>query len=247
MKILVLLAPAVDTEAKIKLNGASTDIDSTGIQQVINPWDEFALTRAIELKEQNPTIIGTVATATVGLPAADTVIRKALAIGADEAYRIDCEPTDAVFCATQLAQVAKDFDIIMSGTENSDYNGSSVGPMLAEMLGIESLGSVCGLSLDGNTIVADCEINGTIKTIEAASPLLAVVQKGIANQVRIANMRGIMTAKNKPLNVIAPIGCEAETSLSDLNYPPQKGKCKMVPADNAGELIRLLREEARVL
>lgn len=247
MKILVLLAPVVDTEAKIKLNGASTDIDSTGLQQVINPWDEFALTRAIELKEQNPTTIEKVATATVGLPSDDTVIRKALAIGADEAYRIDCEPADAMLCAVQLAQVAKDFDIILSGVENSDYNGSAVGSMLAEMLDIESLGSVCGLSLNGNTVVANCEINGIIKTIEASAPLLVVVQKGIANQVRIANMRGIMTAKSKPLNVIAPVGCEAKTSLSDFSYPPQKGKCKMVPADNAGELIKLLREEARVL
>ena len=247
MKILVLLAPVLDTEAKIKLNESKTAINTTGIQQVINPWDEFALTRALELKEQNQAFVESVTIATVGTSAVEPVMRKALAIGADVAYRIDYEPTDAFVCASQLTTIAQQFDLIITGVENSDYNGSTVGPMLAAMLNIESLGGVSRLDINQNTIIADCDMNGVIKTIEAPTPLLVVVQKGIAAQVRIANMRGIMTAKNKPLNVIAPIDCQPQTTLSNLNYPPHKNKCTMVDADNAAELIRLLREEARVL
>lgn len=247
MKILVLLAPVLDTEAKIKPDEAKTSIDTGGIQQVINPWDEFALTRAIELKEQHSDSVDKVAVATVGLQPVEPVIRKALAIGADEAYRIDCEPTDAYFTATQLAQVARDFDLIFAGVEGSDYNNSAVGAMLAEMTGIESLGSVSSLDIKDGKFVACCDIAGTLYTVSAPAPLLVVIQKGIADMVRIANMRGILSAKSKPLNVLKPVECETKTELVATELPPKKGKCKMIAEDDAAELVRLLREEARVL
>lgn len=247
MKILVLLAPVLDTEVKIKPDASKMAVDTTGIQQVINPWDEFALTRAIELKEQHPESVEKIVVATVGTQSVEPVMRKALAIGADEACRIDCEPSDAFFTATQLAQVARDFDLVFAGVEGSDYNNSSVGAMLAEMIGIESLGSVASLDIKDDNFVAGCDINGTLFTVTAPAPLLVVIQKGIADMVRIANMRGILSAKSKPLKVLEPVGCDVRTEVVATELPPMKEKCKMIAEDEAAELVRLLREEARVL
>jgi len=247
MKILVLIGNVPDTTTKIKFNADQTGIDTAGVQWIINPWDEFALTRAMELKEAYAGAISSVVVANVGSSQTEPTLRKALAVGADKASRIDAEAKDAFFVATQLAQIAGEYELILAGIEASDYNGSAVGGMLAELLDRSSVSAVTGLDLKDDKLLVTREIDGGNQHLLCTTPLLAIVQKGIAKEVRIPAMRGIMMARTKPLEVVAPVESSYATSIQKLELPPTKAACKMVAEDNVKELVRLLKEEAKVL
>ena len=245
MKILVLISNVPDTTTKIRFNGDNTAFDTTGVQWIINPWDELALTRAIELKEVGG--VEKIAVANVGTKMTEPTLRKALAVGADEAYRIDAEPKDAFFVAKQLTQVAEGYDLIMAGIEASDYNGAGVGGMLAEMLGINSVSAVSGIDMENGELKIHRDIDGGSQKLSVPTPLLAIVQKGIAIDPKIPAMRGIMMARKKPLNVLPAMDANQRTEFLSYELPAPKAACKMVDEENAKELITLLHEEAKVL
>ena len=245
MKILVLISNVPDTTTKIRFTGDNTAFDTTGVQWIINPWDELALTRSVELKEAGA--VEQISVANVGAQITEPTLRKALAVGADDAIRIDAEPKDAFFVAKQLAEVAKDYDIILAGIEASDYNGSAVGGMLAELLDFNSVSAVSGLNIENGELVINREIDGGSQVLSVSTPVVLIVQKGIAKEPRIPAMRGIMMARKKPLNVVAATDAEAKTTLVDFTLPPPKAACKMVDEENSKELVALLHEEAKVL
>jgi len=248
MKIAICLGNVPDTTTKVKFIN-ETELDKTGVQWIINPWDELALTRAMELKEDTGNSVNLVTVITVGTKETEPTIRKALAIGADDAIRINSEPTDVYNVAIQLAEVikTKDFDIIICGIESSDFNGAAVGGMVAEILGLPSVSSVSRLSISGSEIEMDREIDGGKEIVTIKTPFVAIVQKGIAKEPRIAAMRGIMMARTKPLVVVEPVSCESLTEYSGFVLPQPKASCKMVDPGNMAELVSLLQNEAKVL
>ncbi|HJN06075.1 MAG TPA: electron transfer flavoprotein subunit beta/FixA family protein [Bacteroidales bacterium] len=245
MNILVLISNVPDTTTKIRFVGDNTAFDDIGIQWIINPWDELALTRAMELKEAGE--IEKITVANVGTKATEPTLRKALAVGADEAIRINAEANDAYFVAKQLAEVASDYDIILAGIEASDYNGSAVGGMLAEILDFNSVSAVSGLNIEDGELIVNREIDGGVQILTIGAPVVCIVQKGIAKEPRIPAMRGIMMARKKPLNVVDPVTVEDRTSFESFELPPPKAACIMVEEDNAQDLITLLHEEAKVI
>ena len=249
MRILVCISNVPDTTTKVKFIDEFRKLDTTSIQWVINPWDELSLTRALELKDDPSTGVKSVTVAHVGLVAAEPTIRKALAIGADDAIRVDANASDAYFVAAQLAEAIKNdpYDVILCGIESSDYNGSSVGGMLAEFLNLPSVSAVSGLNIDNGQAVLTREIDGGKEIVNIPSPFIAIVQKGIAKEVRIAAMRGIMMARTKPIKVVAPIGIEALTEVNVYEMPQPRSACKFVDAENPKQLIELLQNEAKVI
>ena len=248
MKIAVCLGNVPDTTTKVKF-GDGTAFDKTGVQWIINPWDELALTRAMELKEDSGNSVSSVTVLTVGGKDAEPTIRKALAIGADDAIRIDAEPADAFAVASQLAEAIKGqgFDLILAGIESSDYNGSMVGGMLAELLDLPSVSAVSGLEINGNAVQITRDIDGGKEQVSVPVPFVAIVQKGIAKEPRIAAMRGIMMARKKPLNVLPAAAVESITDFVQFELPAPKPPCKMVDAENVAQLVDLLQNEAKVL
>jgi electron transfer flavoprotein beta subunit len=233
----------------VKFIDDNKKLDPTGIQWVINPWDELSLTRALELKDDTSTGITSVAIAHVGLTSSEPTIRKALAIGADDAIRVNAEPKDAYFVAAQLAEVIKNekFDIILCGIESSDYNGSNVGGMLAEFLNYCSVSAVSGLKIENGQAIINREIDGGKEVVTVPVPFVAIVQKGIAKEPRIAAMRGIMTARTKQIKVVEPAGIEPLTEVLGYEKPKPRAACIFVEADNAKQLIGLLQNEAKVI
>lgn len=244
MKILVCISSVPDTTAKISFTDDNTTFNQAGVQYIIGPYDDYALARGVELKEANG---GTVTVLNVGKADTETQIRKALAIGADDAIRVDAEPTDSYFVAEQIAHVAKDggYDLILMGRETTDYNSGVVHGIVGELLGLPSFSPVMQLDIEGGVAKMTREIEGGKEKLEAPLPLVLGCQEPIA-EWKIPNMRGIMTARKKPLTVVEPNG-EAITSIKQYSLPPEKGECKMIDADNAAELIRLLRTEAKVI
>jgi electron transfer flavoprotein beta subunit len=249
MKILVCISNVPDTTTKVKFVEADTKLDTTGIQWVINPWDELSLTRALELKDDASTGVKSVTVAHVGNVSSEPTIRKALAIGADDAIRINAEPADSYFVAAQLADVIKkeQFDIILCGIESSDYNGSVTGGMIAEFLGIPSVSAVSGLKIENGKAVITREIDGGREVVSVPSPFVAVVQKGIAKEPRIAAMRGIMMARTKPVKLYEPVAAESLTKIVVFEKPSPRAACKYVDAENPKLLIELLQNEAKVI
>jgi electron transfer flavoprotein beta subunit len=249
MKILVCISNVPDTTTKIKFIDGNTKLDTTGVQWVINPWDELSLTRALELKDDASSGIKSVTVAHVGSAASEPTIRKALAIGADDAIRINAEPYDAYYVAAQLAEIIKkeQFDIIMCGIESSDYNGSVVGGMISEFLEIPSVSAVSGLKIENGKPVIIREIDGGKETITVPIPFVAIVQKGIAKEPRIAAMRGIMMARTKSVKLYEPALSEALTEVIVFEKPSPRAACKYVDADNPKQLIELLQNEAKVI
>jgi len=245
MKILVLISNVPDTTTKIRFVGDNTAFDDAGVQWIINPWDELALTRAMEIKEAGG--VEKITVANVGTKSTEPTLRKALAVGADDAIRVDAEAKDAYFVAKQLAEVAGDYDVILAGIEASDYNGSAVGGMLAEILDYNSVSAVSGLNIENGELIVNREIDGGVQVLKIGTPVVCVVQKGIAKDPRIPAMRGIMMARKKPLTVVEPVSAEERTSFESFELPPPKAACKMVDEENAKELITLLHEEAKVL
>ena len=249
MKILVCISNVPDTTTRVRFVDGNKKLDGTGIQWVINPWDELSLTKALELKDDPLNGITQVTVAHVGLTSADPTIRKALAIGADDAIRINADPFDAYFVAGQLAEVIKNdpYDIIFCGIESSDYNGSSVGGMLAEFLNYSLVSAVSGLKIENSQVIINREIDGGKEIVSLPVPLVAVVQKGIAKEPRIAAMRGIMMARTKPLKVIEPANIESLTEFIDFEKPQPRAACKYVDADDMNQLVNLLQNEAKII
>ncbi|MCT4580265.1 MAG: electron transfer flavoprotein subunit beta/FixA family protein [Flavobacteriales bacterium] len=246
MKLLVCISKAPDTTSKIAFTDGDTKFDENGVQYIVNPYDEwYALVRALELVEANG---GTVTTITVGTAADDPTIRKALAIGANDAVRIDAEPTDSYFVAKQIADYAKDngFDIVLTGKETINYNGAQLGGMIAEFLNQPYVSLAEKLDVAGNVATLERDVAGGSEVIEVNTPFVLSAAKGMAEQ-RIPNMRGIMAARTKPLNVVAPSGSEALTEVVSYELPPAKSACKYIDADNMDELVDLLHNEAKVL
>lgn len=246
MKILVCISKSPDTTSKIAFTDGNTKFDENGVQYIVNPYDEwYALVRALELKE---TLGGNVTIITVGSVGDDAVIRKALAIGADDAVRIDAEATDAYFTANQIAAYAKEngFDIILTGKETINYNGSQVGGMIAEELDIPFISLATKLDLNGSTATLEREITGGVEEVEVNVPFVASCAKGMAEQ-RIPNMRGIMAARTKPLTVIAPTAITPFTAYTSYTMPAPKTACKMIDPENMDELVSLLHNEAKVI
>ena len=249
MKILVCVSNVPDTTTKIKLTGDMSAVDLANVQWIINPWDELALTRALELKEASGGKVEKVSIITVGGKGAEPTMRKALAIGADDALRIDAEPLDAYFTAGQIAQAVKEdnYDIILCGIESSDFNGSAMGGMLSEFMDLPSVSSVSKLEMNGDQISVNREIPGGFEVVEPNTPFVAIVQKGITKEPRIPSMRGIMMARKKPLKVIAPAELDSLTEFVKYVPPLSKAACKMVDAENITELVDLLHNEAKII
>lgn len=246
MKILVCISKAPDTTSKIAFTDNNTSFDQNGVQFIVNPYDEwYALVRALELKE---TLGGSVTTITVGGADNDPIIRKALAIGADDAVRVDVEAKDGFEVAGQIAAYAKDqgFDLILCGKETINYNGGAVGGMVSEMLDLPYVSLAIKLEREGDAFVIERDVQGGTEVIEVNGACVVSAAKGMAEQ-RIPNMRGIMAARTKPLQVIPAADVQATTSIESFSLPPAKGDCKYVDADNPEELVRLLHEEAKVI
>jgi electron transfer flavoprotein beta subunit len=246
MKILVCVSKSPDTTAKISFSDNNSRFDENNVQWIVNPYDEwYSLVRALELKEANG---GSVTCISVGQADYDPIIRKALAIGADDAVRIDADPIDASFVAQQISNYAKDkgYDLIFTGKETLDYNGYQVGAMIAELLDLPFVSTAHKLEVNGSKATLDREIQGGIEVVEVEMPLVLSSAKDMAEQ-RIPNMRGIMSARTKPLEVVPAIEAVKSTEAVSFSLPPAKGSCKFIDPENAGELIQLLHDEAKVI
>ncbi|HNW88905.1 MAG TPA: electron transfer flavoprotein subunit beta/FixA family protein [Bacteroidales bacterium] len=249
MKILICLSNVPDTTTKIRLTADQQAVDVAGVQWIINPWDELALSRAIELKEKNPAVVEKITVIHVGSKESEPTIRKAFAMGADDGIRINAVAKDAYFVAGEIAEVIKSqaYDIILCGIESSDTNGCAMGTMLAEFLDLPSVSSVSSLDVEGGNISLNREVDGGYEKIQTSLPFVAIVQKGIALEPKIATVRGIMAARTKPLQVFEPAGIDALTEVAAYELPEAKAKCKMIDAENIGQLIDLLHNEAKVI
>ncbi|MFD0933448.1 electron transfer flavoprotein subunit beta/FixA family protein [Psychroflexus salinarum] len=248
MKILVCISHVPDTTSKINFAENDTKFDTTGVQFVINPNDEFGLTRAMWFKEKQGASVDVV---TVGGKETEPTIRKALAIGADTAHRVDTEPLDGFQVAKELAKVAKDgeYDLIIAGRESIDYNGGMVPGMLAKLIGANFINTCVSLEVEGDTATAIREIDGGKETLKSSLPLVIGGQKGLVEEsdLKIPNMRGIMMARKKPLNVVEPSSAETLTVSKSFRKPKPKGEITMVDADNLDRLIDLLHNEAKAI
>jgi electron transfer flavoprotein beta subunit len=246
MKILVPISKVPDTTSKIAFTDNNTKFATDNVQFIMNPTDEwYALTRAIELKEK---LGGEVVAINVGLADNEQIIRKALAIGADTAVRVDLDPTDAYQVAVEIANHAKagGYDLIITGKETIDYNSFEVGGMIAEVLEWNAVALVSKLEVEGTTATATRDIEGGTETVQVSLPAVICATKDLA-QARIPNMKGIMSARTKPLAVVAPTSSEKLTTIASYTLPDKEKQVKMISPDNVGELIRLLHEEAKVI
>lgn len=248
MKILVCISHVPDTTSKINFTDGDTKFDTTGVQFVINPNDEFGLTRAMWFKEKQN---ATVHVVSVGTKDTETTLRKALAIGADEAIRVDVEPKDGFQVATELAKIAKEgsYDLIIAGRESIDYNGGMVPGMLATLIGASFVNTCVGLEIEGDTATAIREIDGGKETLTASLPLVIGGQKGLVEEsdLKIPNMRGIMMARKKPLTIVTPESTTAHTEAKVFSKPAPKGEVKLIDADDIDTLIQLLHNEAKAI
>ena len=245
MKILVCISKTPDTTAKIAFADNNTKFAADGVQWIINPYDEwYALVRAIELKEADASTV--LHLINVGTADSDPIIRKALALGGDEAIRVNSDTTDTYNIASQIAAVAKEggYDLVFTGKETIDYNGSSVAGMVAELLDLPYISHAVKFDLAAGNATVIREIEGGEETNKVALPVVVSCQKGMAEQ-RIPNMKGIMGARSKPLKVIEPVAAETLTSVVKFDLPPAKAGVKLVSAENPEELVRLLHEEAK--
>ena len=245
MKILVCISNVPDTTSKINLSDDKKSVVTAGIQFIINPYDEIALTRALELTE---TSNGSVTVINVGDASTEPTIRKALAIGATDAVRINAQPRDAYFVANQIGTFAKDkgFDLILTGRESIDYNGAQVAAMIGEILDIPSISIVKKLDINDQSALLEREIEGGKEVINSPLPVVASASEGMA-EPRIPNMRGIMSARTKPLQVIEPVEVPTLQKIESFEKPAPRGQVKLIPAEEVQQLIDRLHTEARVI
>ena len=247
MKILVCISKTPDTTSKIAFTEGNTKFDENGVQWIINPYDEwYSLVKAIELKEKDPSV--SIHLITVGGADTEPIIRKALALGGDEAIRVNNTSNDSMVVAQEIAGIAKEggYDLVLTGKETIDYNSASIGSMLCALLDTSFVPNAIALDITGNTATIKREIEGGEETCETSLPLILSCQKGMAEQ-RIPNMRGIMAARTKPLKVIEATINNATTTIKKFDIPPAKSGVKLVDAGNMDELVRLLKEEAKVI
>lgn len=246
MNILVCISKAPDTTSKIAFTDGNTKFDTNNVQYIVNPYDEwYALVRALELKEANG---GNVTIITVGTAEDESIMRKALAIGADKAVRINTEAVDGLQVAKEIANYAKAnaYDIVFTGKETINYNGSQVGGMVAELMDAPFLSLASKLDMNGNTATAELDVKGGKQVVETSTPFVVSCAKGMAEQ-RIPNMRGIMQARTKPLEVVEPSASGTQASVASYDLPPAKADVKLLDPENMDELVRLLHEEAKVI
>jgi electron transfer flavoprotein beta subunit len=248
MKILICISSVPDTTAKIEFANGGKELDKNGVQFVINPYDEFSLTRAIWFQEKQGAKITVI---TVGDASVEPIIRKALATGADDAIRVNADPKDSLFVATQIAKIAKEgeYDLILAGRESIDYNGGAVPGMVAGLLGYGFVNGCINLEISGTDVSASREIDGGKENIKTQLPVVIAGQKGIVaeSDLRIPNMRGIMQARTKSLSVVEPESVEEKTKLVGFTKPAARSSVKLVTPDNIKELVRMLHEEAKVI
>ena len=246
MKLLVCVSKTPDTTTKISFTENSTKFDTNNVQYILNPYDEwYALVRAIELKEQ---VGGTVTVINVGPSSNDTIIRKALAIGADNAVRVDGDASSSFYVAKQIAEHAKgeSYDVVFLGKETIDYNGSEVGAMISELLDIPYVSFGTSLEMNGNEAKIAREIEGGKELVQVSTPFVVSAAKGMAEQ-RIANMRGIMMAKRKPITVLQPVEMEELVAVVSYDLPPAKKECHYIEPENMDELVSLLHNQSKVI
>ncbi|MFN5249643.1 MAG: electron transfer flavoprotein subunit beta/FixA family protein [Bacteroidota bacterium] len=245
MKILVCISIVPDTTTKISFTDNDTKFNTAGVQYIINPYDELALTRALDIAEPAG---GTVTVIHVGGPESEPGIRKALSMGATDAIRVNAEATDSVFVAAQIAEVAKTggYNMILTGRESIDYNGAAVCSLLGEMLNMPSINVVTKLDIDGNAAMIEHDIDGGREVLKVSMPFVASAQKDLC-EPRIPNMRGIMAARTKPLAVVEAAATGNGASYASYELPAPKQGVKLINPENAGDLIQLLRNEAKVI
>jgi electron transfer flavoprotein beta subunit len=246
MKILVPISKVPDTTAKIAFVDGDTKFDENGVQWIVNPYDEwYALVRALEITEASG---GTVTVINVGDANSDPVIRKALAIGATDAVRVDAQPTEAFFVAKQIASYASEngYDMVLLGKETIDFNGSEVGGMVAEFMDAPFISLASKLDVNGGTATLERSIEGGVETVDVTLPLVASASKGMSEQ-RIPNMRGIMAARSKPLTVVPAVDVAKVTSFDKYGLPPAKSSVRLVDPENVQELVDLLHNEAKAI
>lgn len=245
MNILVCISIVPDTTAKITFTDNNTQFNANGVQFILNPYDEIALSRAIDLAENSK---GSVTVIHVGAASAEPVIRKALAAGANEAVRINAEPNDAYFVAFQIAEYVKSnsFDLILTGMESIDYNGAKVAAMLGEFLDIPSVSIIKKIDLEGNIAVVEREIEGGKELLNIELPLIAGTAEGVA-EWKIPNMRGIMAARTKPVKVVEAVQTDALAKVVRFETPEPRGNVKMITAENTASLVEFLHNEAKVI
>lgn len=248
MKILVCISHVPDTTSKINFVNGDAEFDKNGVQFVINPNDEFGLTRAVWFQEKQGAKVTVV---NIGEADTEATLRKALAIGADDAIRVNAKPTDAFFVAKQIAEIVKNggYDLVIAGKESLDDNGGMVPGMVAALLGMNFVKSVIGIEVDGNSAKIVREIDGGKETLSASLPLVIAGQKGIVEEkdLRIPNMRGIMQARTKPLSVVEPVAVTSTTKTVKFEKPAPKSAVKLISPDNLDELVNLLHNEAKVI
>jgi electron transfer flavoprotein beta subunit len=248
MKILVCISHVPDTTSKINFTNGDSEFDTNGVQYVINPNDEFGLTRAIWFQEKQG---ATVTVVNVGGPETEPTLRKALAIGANEAIRVNASATDGFFVAKQLADVIKngEYDLVIAGKESLDYNGGMVPGMISGILGYNFINSCTSLTVDGTAVTAIREIDGGKETVSTSLPLIIGGQKGLVEEkdLRIPNMRGIMTARSKALTIVEPIDAPVNTKAVKFEKPAPRSAVHLISSDNLDELIDLLHNEAKVI
>ncbi|WP_440879896.1 electron transfer flavoprotein subunit beta/FixA family protein [Tenacibaculum sp. C7A-26P2] len=246
MKILVCISHVPDTTSKINFTDNNTKFDINGVQFVINPYDEFSLTRAMWFKEKQGAKVTVV---NVGGASTEPTLRKALAIGADDAIRVNVEPTDGLMVAKELAEVVKKggYDLVLAGKESADYNGQMVPGMLASLVDYNYVNGCVGIEVEGTNVSLEREIDGGEEKVSSVLPMVVAGQKGIVEEkdLRIPNMRGIMMARKKPLSVVESSGAVAATSTQTFEKPAPKGAVKLV--DSVDELINLLHNEAKAI
>jgi electron transfer flavoprotein beta subunit len=245
MKILVCISNVPDTTTKITFTDNNTQFNTNGVQFILNPYDEIALARAIELTEGG---VGSVTVINVGEVNTEATIRKALAIGAADAVRINAKPHDAWFVAFQIAQYIKTnpFDLVLTGRESIDYNGSKVAGMLGELLNLPSVSIIKKLDLEGDQAIVEREIEGGKEVLTIPLPFVAGTAEGVA-EPKIPNMRGIMSARTKPLSVIEPVEVKTFSEVISFETPASRGQVKMIPATDPGQLVALLHTEAKII
>jgi electron transfer flavoprotein beta subunit len=247
MKVLVCISKTPDTTAKIAFSEGNTKFDENGVQWIINPYDEwYSLVKAIELKEKDPNVV--IHLITVGGADTEPIIRKALALGGDEAIRVNNTSNDSFVVAQEIAAIAKEgaYDLVFTGKETIDYNSACIGSMLCALLDQAYISAAVNFELNGNTAIVKREIEGGEETCEANLPLIVSCQKGMAEQ-RIPNMRGIMAARTKPLKVVEASISSCQTQIKKFDLPAAKSGVKLVDPANMDELVKLLKEEAKVI
>lgn len=244
MKILVCVSVVPDTTTKITFTDGNNQFNKDGVQFIINPYDELALTRGLEITEKNS---GTVTIVTVGEADADPVIRKALAIGANEAIRVNSHPHDGMFVAAEVAKIAKEgnYDLVLTGRESIDYNGGQVAGLVAEMMNAPLINVVTELDYTDGKVTATRDIDGGRETLSAQTPCVVSAQKDLC-EPRIPNMRGIMMARSKPLNVVEASSDMNYTTYGNYNLPPEKSGVKLIDPENPEELIDILHNEKKL-